>query len=95
MPLCNDCLYLHTFSNLSMHMSSVGCNRPCSCTVRRAERFGTQYKDPATLPKFAQEARKERFRREGFATGIDLFSEASSAHQTRAHISYLELAAVC
>jgi hypothetical protein len=45
----------------------------------RAERFGTQYHDPAKLPKFAQEARKERFRREGFATGIDLFSEVRAA----------------
>uniref|UniRef100_A0A383V5T6 Nuclear cap-binding protein subunit 3 n=1 Tax=Tetradesmus obliquus TaxID=3088 RepID=A0A383V5T6_TETOB len=46
---------------------------------QRAERFGTQYHDPAALPKFAQEARKERFRREGFATGIDLFSEEEIA----------------
>ncbi|KAF6259155.1 hypothetical protein COO60DRAFT_1460310 [Scenedesmus sp. NREL 46B-D3] len=37
---------------------------------QRAERFGTQYHDPAKLPKFSQEARKERFRREGFATGM-------------------------
>lgn len=43
--------------------------------LHRAERFGTNYKDPAKLPKFAQEARKERFKREGFTTGIDLFSE--------------------
>lgn len=41
----------------------------------RAERFGTDYKDPAELPKFTQQARLQRLRREGFATGIDLFSE--------------------
>ncbi|KAF8072386.1 ncbp3 [Scenedesmus sp. PABB004] len=46
---------------------------------QRAERFGTGYVDPAKLPKFALEARRERQRREGFATGIDLFSEEEAA----------------
>lgn len=46
----------------------------------RAERFGTNYKDPARLPRFSQEARRERFKREGFATGIDLFSEVSNTY---------------
>jgi hypothetical protein len=41
----------------------------------RAEKFGTDYRDPAELPKFTQQARLQRMRREGFATGIDLFSE--------------------
>lgn len=45
----------------------------------RAERFGTDYKDPAELPKFSQQARLQRLRREGFATGIDLFSEEEQA----------------
>eukprot|EP00775_Hariotina_reticulata_P012857 gene12856-12984_t len=45
----------------------------------RAERFGTHYQDPAQLPKFRQEARRERFKREGFATGIDLFSKEEIA----------------
>jgi hypothetical protein len=60
-------------------------------SVCRAERFGTQYHDPAKLPKFSQEARKERFRREGFATGIDLFSEVRALVMNCCHCcSYFE-----
>jgi hypothetical protein len=49
---------------------------PLPCTApRSAERFGTQYRDPGRRREFQLEARKERLAGEGFATGIDLFSE--------------------
>lgn len=67
------------------HTSSLANSTDCSVApsenshallLRRAERFGTDYKDPAEVnPRFTQQARLQRLRREGFATGIDIFSE--------------------
>ncbi|PRW58378.1 splicing RNP complex component [Chlorella sorokiniana] len=41
----------------------------------RAEKFGTEYVDPSQRRDMRLDARKERFNRPGFATGIDLFTE--------------------
>lgn len=41
----------------------------------RAARFGVQFKDPTKRSDLFPEAKKERLKREGFATGIDFFSE--------------------
>jgi hypothetical protein len=46
--------------------------RPQAC---RAEKFGTKFVDPARRKDLRLEARKEKFTRQGFATGIDLFAE--------------------
>lgn len=46
--------------------------------VFRAEKFGTTYVEPTKVRKDRElvlAARKERFGRQGFATGIDLFTE--------------------
>lgn len=50
----------------------------------RAERFGVEYQEPATTRRELKHAsRKERYTRQGFATGIDLFDEEeiSKRHQ--------------
>jgi hypothetical protein len=48
----------------------------------RAERFGTMYVDPAKVkPEFSLEAKKEKLRREGFATGFDTLSAVSETQQ--------------
>eukprot|EP00983_Pelagomonas_calceolata_P032129 1008876-Pelagomonas_calceolata.AAC.1 len=45
--------------------------------LRRASKFGGEYIEPSRVKReLALEARKERFAREGFATGIDIFSQA-------------------
>ncbi|EFN59407.1 hypothetical protein CHLNCDRAFT_137920 [Chlorella variabilis] len=41
----------------------------------RAEKFGTEYVEPSRRRDLRLDARKERFTRPGFATGIDLFTE--------------------
>jgi hypothetical protein len=41
----------------------------------RAERFGVDYVDPSKRKDLRLEFRKERFQREGFTTGMDLFDE--------------------
>ena len=46
-----------------------------SFSHHRAEKFGTEYVDPSQRRDLRQEARKEKFARPGFATGIDLFTE--------------------
>jgi hypothetical protein len=44
--------------------------------ARRAERFNTDYVKPEKVkPELRMEVRKERLRRDGFATGIDLFTQ--------------------
>lgn len=40
-----------------------------------AEKFGVKYVDPSRRKDLRLESRRERFTREGFATGIDLFTE--------------------
>jgi hypothetical protein len=40
-----------------------------------AERFGTNFRDPGRRKEFRLDARRERLATEGFATGINLFSE--------------------
>ena len=42
---------------------------------RSAEKFGTEYVEPSRRRDLRLDARKERFTRPGFATGIDLFTE--------------------
>lgn len=42
---------------------------------KRAERFGTNFVEPGKRPEMALEVKRERFRRPGFVTGIDLFSK--------------------
>ena len=47
--------------------------------AERARKFGVEYVDPTVRRELTLEAKKERLRREGFATGIDLFCEARRA----------------
>ena len=48
------------------------------CPTRRAAKFGNEYVEPSRVRKdMALEARKERNKREGFATGIDVWCEVS------------------
>lgn len=42
---------------------------------KRAEKFGTEYVDPSGRGEFRLHARKEKFTRQGFATGINLFTQ--------------------
>lgn len=60
---------LHTERPCTTHLGR------CLCFCR-AEKFGTAYVDPAQRKDLRLEARRERFTRQGFATGIDLFTEA-------------------
>lgn len=46
---------------------------------RRSEKFGTEYREPERRQDLRLDARKERFKREGFATGIDLFTSVRLA----------------
>ena len=41
----------------------------------RAERFGTEYVDPSKRSDLRSEFRKQKFKKEGFKTGLDLFDE--------------------
>ncbi|KAI3433577.1 hypothetical protein D9Q98_003388 [Chlorella vulgaris] len=49
----------------------------------RAEKFGTEYVEPARRRDLRLDARKERFNRPGFATGIDLFTEEEAAKRAQ------------
>ena len=44
----------------------------------RAERFGTDFREPAQRSDLKEAAKKERLQKPGFATGIDLFTQARS-----------------
>ncbi|CAL8462820.1 g2354 [Coccomyxa elongata] len=59
---------------------------------RRAERFGTEYIDPSKRSDLRMEFRKQRFKKEGFKTGLDLFDEEEVARmQVRAQRFQTEL----
>ena len=47
--------------------------------TRSAERFGLEFRDPGRRRELRLEARRERLAGEGFATGLDLFSEEERA----------------
>ena len=48
----------------------------------RAERFGTDYVQPEKRSDLRQQFRRERLKKDGFKTGLDLFDEVRpwSAH---------------
>ncbi|KAK9807015.1 hypothetical protein WJX72_010790 [[Myrmecia] bisecta] len=48
---------------------------------RRAERFGTEFVKPERRSDLRDESRKERLKRSGFKTGIDLFTEDEIARR--------------
>ncbi len=41
----------------------------------RAERFGVNFTEPGKRADMALEAKRERSKREGFKTGMDIFSQ--------------------
>lgn len=43
----------------------------------RAERFGTEYREPGKRSDLKEASKKERLQRPGFATGIDLFTKVN------------------
>jgi hypothetical protein len=45
--------------------------------VARAEKFGAEYVEPSQRKELLLEAKKERWNREGFTTGFDVFSKVS------------------
>jgi hypothetical protein len=48
-----------------------------------AEKFGVAYVEPAKRSDLRLDARKERFNRPGFATGIDVFSKEEAAKRAQ------------
>ena len=52
------------------HAEVPGLAYPC-----RAERFGTEYMEPEKRSDLRQQFRRERLRKDGFKTGLDLFDE--------------------
>lgn len=64
-------------------MNGLHASLPCMLHIVyalfmvRAEKFGAEYVEPAQRRELVLEAKKERFQREGFTTGIDLFSPVS------------------
>ena len=59
------------------HASSA-CDAACA-PPRRAARFGTEYKEPERREDLRLEARRERHRKPGFKTGLDIFSAVGNS----------------
>lgn len=80
-------------SALLCRQAGGACSGPRLCDLplnprlaSRAERFATDYVDPGRVRKdyhIMMEARRERQKQEGFATGIDVFSQVSNTRAVR------------
>ena len=53
--------------------------------VGRSEKFGADYVEPSQRKELLLEAKKERWNREGFSTGFDVFSKVSVPHCPNPH----------
>ena len=48
------------------------------CALCRAERFGTQFVEPGKRQDLRLAFRKEKFKKDGFKTGIDIYDEVAT-----------------